>query len=447
MYAENGTKLRTGLAELLRQHRIQHRIGGRGLYTVPETTSRAERAELGRLILTYRQGVLVWCRDTAHAIDPYVVSNVTHLPPNPFVPAERDLGPLDSLKRALDATTDASNAPMPTLEDLTKRHPLPFVETWRHVARAAALSEHDINQSPGQRALTVQQALAVAGDIAAISQALIVLDRRYRNIPEWEPLRSPTQLGWAALACAADANLGAPDFSVDEHGWRPPVKLMRGPPRLGLLGALQSEHNLLVRLGTYPSALNLRLVVDSQRMISAGLADRAATVDPRLSEAWHRRAHTYGLLQRQLRNVGSLLGKGGLAAAEGANALSRLRAVPADVRPEPHLLAAFATLFARIDERIADIVDDSLQRGQLVERIQARKLDASTSKLIHQTQATFIPVTGPMATRLRAICRHRLRPGQSQTAAEAAELASRAELHAALVHEPQRRSAGPSMHL
>jgi len=77
------------------------------------------------------------------------------------------------------------------------------------------------------------------------------LDRRYRNIPEWEPLRSPTQLGWAALACAADANLGAPDFSVDEHGWRPPVKLMRGPPRLGLLGDRdgQPQHaGVVVRL-------------------------------------------------------------------------------------------------------------------------------------------------------------------------------------------------------
>src|SRR5262245_47396688 len=105
MYGENASKLRDGLADLLEQHRIQQRIGGRSIRTLPETTTLDERRALGRLIRIYREAVLAWCQQTAHAIDPYVVSNLTHLPPNPFVAAaHRELSPLDSFKRALDAT-------------------------------------------------------------------------------------------------------------------------------------------------------------------------------------------------------------------------------------------------------------------------------------------------------------------------------------------------------
>ncbi len=39
MYGETSGMLRDALGELLRQHRIQQRIGGAGLHTVPETTT------------------------------------------------------------------------------------------------------------------------------------------------------------------------------------------------------------------------------------------------------------------------------------------------------------------------------------------------------------------------------------------------------------------------
>ncbi len=75
------------------------------------------------------------------------------------------------------------------------------------------------------------------------------------------------------------------------------------------------------------NATNLRLVVDSQRLVSAHLAPYAARIDERLAERWAERAETYSVLQKELREIGGLLGKGGLAVAEGANAVARLKAL------------------------------------------------------------------------------------------------------------------------
>jgi len=436
MYGENGALLRTALAELLRQHRIQQRVG-RHWRTAPDVTTDAARAEASVLIRAYRQAVLVWCHQTAAAINPYVVSNVTHLPPNPFIGAERELAPLDSLERALRETRDASSAHLPTLALLTTPHELPLVESWRQIARAAALAEHDINAAPGARALTVEEALTVAGDVASISQALIVLDRRYKNLPNWEPLRKSTQLGWAALACALDASLGSPDLSIDDHGWRPRTKPIRGPARPGYLGVLQAEHNMLVRLSTRPTALNLRLIVDSQRLVSALLADRAEATDHQAAERWRRRASTYELLQRQLRDIGSLVGGGGAAAAQAAAAVSRLRSIPTTTRVEPRTIRGFATMFAHVDDRIAEIVENSREDGQYFERIKLPAVASDTRRLVHMAKETYVPVTLATQTRLRAIARHRLRqPATSMSADHSDGRKSRAEIQAALIHRP-----------
>lgn len=51
MYGETGAPMRAEMAALLRQHRVQQRLVG---------TTAEEREELGGLIRTYRQTVLVW---------------------------------------------------------------------------------------------------------------------------------------------------------------------------------------------------------------------------------------------------------------------------------------------------------------------------------------------------------------------------------------------------
>jgi hypothetical protein len=47
-----------------------------------------------------------------------------------------------------------------------------------------------------------------------------------------------------------------------------------------------------------PTATNLRLVVDSQGLVSAHLAPFAARIDARLAERWTQRSDTYSLIQQ-----------------------------------------------------------------------------------------------------------------------------------------------------
>ena len=56
-YGENSNQIRVELTTLLRQHRIQHRLGGRGLHTLPETTTIEQRQAMGELIQSYRRAV------------------------------------------------------------------------------------------------------------------------------------------------------------------------------------------------------------------------------------------------------------------------------------------------------------------------------------------------------------------------------------------------------
>ncbi len=72
MYGEASGILRDALGVLLRQHRIQQRIGGAGLHTVPETTTLDERKAIGEQIARYRYAVLVWGHQAMRAANPRI---------------------------------------------------------------------------------------------------------------------------------------------------------------------------------------------------------------------------------------------------------------------------------------------------------------------------------------------------------------------------------------
>lgn len=287
MYGENGAQMRTELAALLRQHRIMRRLA---------EDSSAERAAAGQQILRFRQTVLVWCTQAIGVARPLTFPNVPQKPADPFRAATDHGAAVAELARALEAARDQATTRPASSQEFTTPSTNTVVEHWRLAARAAALAEHDT--APDQAIhLTAAQARTIAGDVAAISQALVVLDRRYRNTPRWEPIAGCDRLGWAALATALDVSLGQPVYSVDQTGWRPRTKPIRGPAKPGVLGVLQAEHNLLVRLATFPDAMNLRLVVDSQRLLSAGLVPYAQRIDPDLAGQLGVRAATYSRIQ------------------------------------------------------------------------------------------------------------------------------------------------------
>ena len=92
MYGETGGLLRAELSELLRQHRIQQRIGGGGSHTVPVTTTPEERKQIGEQIRRYRQSALVWSHQATAAVAPGAASTLSKAPANPFRTSGPDLG-------------------------------------------------------------------------------------------------------------------------------------------------------------------------------------------------------------------------------------------------------------------------------------------------------------------------------------------------------------------
>lgn len=426
MYAETGAAMRQEFATLLRQHRVQQRLGG----------TRTERAELGTQMRQYRQNVLLWCRQALQSIAPLTFSNQAPAQPNPFRSAGsrgHDGTPAAELAQAIDHAVTESTATPATLEQITSPAPHPVVELWRRAARAAVLAEHDT--SPEYAAsMTTSQAQVVVGDVAAIAQTIVILDQRYRNTPSWEQLALGARLGWAALATALDVNLGQPDYSVDQLGWRPPVKLIRSDPKPGILGVLQAEHNLVVRMKAFPNATNLRYVLDSQRLLSRHLAPHASRIDERIGTRWNTRADTYADLQRLFRPISGQVGRGGYASAEGAAAVARIRALPDDTITEPRVLGGFQTLFDRLDRRIADVIDEGIDRRAFLQRVKVPRLVENSGGLVSPVRERFVPVDRTTNRELIATVRERLLPRPE--IAPATPGAHRADLHTALIHRP-----------
>ena len=438
MYGENGTRLRTELGVLLSRHRVQLHIGGGGTHTVPVTTTTEERQQIGEQIRRYRQSALVWCHQGTVAVAPTAVSALVRAPTNPFLAASEPHGALHAMQRTLEHTVRTSTAALPTLDELTTPHALPLVESWRQVARAAALGEHDFTTGLGQGRLDSRQQQTVIGDISAVVRALVVLDQRYRNIPGWEKLSHADRLGWGALACALDASLAPPDYSVDLRGWRPPIKLITGPAKPGLLGVLQAQHNLVLRMRTFPNALNLRLVVDSQRLLSGSISKLVQPVEPDLAEKWSAREQTYTTLQQELRNVAGNIGRGNLAVAEGSYAVSRATALTADNDLDPRALHGLDRLFDRLDHRIADVIDDGVRRNTYVARVSMPQLAADSGRMTAGLAERHVPFSASDRLDLSELIKSRLRPSSTPLAPPAAAR-SRAELHAAIVHRPRGR--------
>jgi len=437
MYGETGDLMRTELAALLRQHRILHRLGD---HASSARDAEPEREAAGMVIQQYRQTVLSWCAGAVMAAKPLVFSVALPAPANPFRASNDHGAAVSELARALTRARDASRSPLASASLLGTTSLNEVVEHWRRAARAAALAEHDTNGIAGQR-LTGPQAEALVGDVAAVTQALVVLDQRYLNIPGWERLTEPGRLGWAALATALDVSLGHPDYSVDSTGWRPRTHALRVGPQNGILGVLQAGHDLLVRLKSFPTAMNLRLIVDSQQRLSGRLANLVERTDAPRAAAWRARAATYSLIKQHLRNVAGRIGKGGPAVAEAANATARLRALPPETIVEPRVAAGFQTIFDGIDPRIADIIETGIDRCAYLQRVQVPRLVTDRGSLVTPVRERFIPLDRSANKEFVDAVRQLLRP-PGEPVSQAPGF-GRTDFASALIHRPTGRTRGP----
>jgi len=438
MYAENGGHLRAELSTLLRQHRVQQRLGGAGSHSIPETTTVEERRLLGEQIGRYRHSVLVWCVQAVRAANPRMNLQGT---------SARTRDPVEELRHRLDVAITHSSG-LPGLHELTTDQPFAMVESWRQVARAATLGEHDFDAGLGYGRLSQLQCMTLLKDATDVARGFVGLDRRYSNIPGWQPLEEAGWLGRAAETCATFAGYDEPDYTIDLRGWQPRRTLVEGPGLPVLTGVLQAQHNLLVHLGEFPDARSLRLVLDSQRIVSRD----AATFDPLAAMAWTRRASTYLRLIHATNDIGGTVGNGGSAAGEAALAASRIehltRAVQAgtataDSGPLRHL----AHLGRAIDERITQVIQQGARERIYFARVPFPRVDKDAAGLVKPTRQRYVPMTADLCQELLELVRDELRPEAEVPRAPKRAAASREELSAALVHRPEPRRAQSGLSL
>ncbi|CUR54283.1 hypothetical protein [Nocardioides sp.] len=435
-YGENGSQLRTEVATLLRQHRIQVRLGGSHGPFGQESTTMQQREELGRQIGRYRLAVLVWCQLAVRASSPMGGVAETSIRPR---------SPVDELRYRLTLAVRATGTALPALDELTTAQEFAIVETWRQAARAAALGEHDFAAGLGNGRLSAAQAQTLVTDAAEITRGLVTLDRRYENIPGWENLQGQGRLGRAADVCAESASGADMDYSVDLRGWRPRMATLEGSVMTGWRGVLQAEHNLLVALNNFPNARSLRLILDSQRVLSQEAAVRVVNMASRFSDKWLARGQTYGALVRETRDLGGRVGSGAEAASQGANAIGRLRKVRNGEAPESQQLRHLDRLFLQVDERLCDIIEQGTRERLYVHRVRLPRVIHQSEGLIKSVRERYVPITAPIQTDLVNVVKSQLRPPPAIATPPPAARSSRVELHEAITHRSERRGTNLSI--
>ena len=439
MYGENSGMIRAELTVLLRQHRIQQRLGGRGIHTVPETTTVQEREELGRQIARYRHSVLIWCLQAARAANPRI---------NLYGTSGRSRGPEEELSYRLTEAVKASSAGLPASEELTQTQDFPIVDIWRLAARAAALGEHDFGAGVGYGRLSEDQCMTVLKDAAEVTRALVGLDRRYEGIPGWEKLKDQGRVGRAAEVCAVHAGYDDPDYTVDLRGWRPPADLDHGPALPGIRGVLQGESNLLVTLKHFPDAHSMRLVLDSQRIVSHEVAMRVGGIAPPLREKWAARADTFKALVDETRNVRGLLGNGGPSAAQAARVASRAQKLDLDAGIDSKQVQQLDQLFSRIDARLADVIEHGVSERLYFMRVKLPRIDDRAGGILQPVRTRYVPINSPVHTDLIPMVRARLQPPPGQPCPPKGAARSRRDFEEAITHRPMPRGVttdGPSL--
>jgi hypothetical protein len=434
-YGENAGTIRDELGALLRHHRIQQRLGGLGNYRLPETTTAAEREQMGRVIRRYRYACLTWCRRAVEVVSPQA-----DLPPA----KSAGLSPIEQLRRQLGRSLRTPEDDGQSLIDLlTTDHDVDLLTRWQRVARAAALGEHDFAADVNLGWLSPEQARILVRDAADVIRGMVVLDRRYQRIPGWQPLPESTRLHRAAEA-VADRRAAAPqDLGVDARGWRPAPATITGPALPGVSGAVQAQHNMLVALADFPSALNLRRLLCAQARASHEAARLAAPTAPELVDRFLQREQVYRTLVAHSRNLGGLIGAGGPAMAESQNAVARLQRTPSNDADVKEPLGHLRRLFTSTDARLAATIERGLHDRLyfVAARSPRRPTDQPINTAVSR-RTGWMPMSVDTPTDLLPLVRGQLRtPPPPPRTTPAAAHDSRQAYQALLSQQPSVRRA------
>jgi hypothetical protein len=444
-YGENAGAIREALIALLQHHRIQQRLGGPGTYTVGESTTLAEREELGATIQRYRDTTLTWCHLALEATSPK--NDVSRGTPSNRSPVEELRFRLDRTQRTRPRGAEEGAPPLVDL--LTVTHEFELMGLWQQVARAAALGEHDFTADVSLARLTGAQAATVTKDAADVVRGVLVLDQRYSNIPGWRHIPDATRLSRAADEVSRQLASAAQDLSVDAHGWRPPPEHITQPALRGVEGAVQAERNMLVNLAECPNALNLRRLLHAQAQASYEAAEKSAVNAPELAKRFFERAQVYRTLVAQSRNLGGLVGDGGPAVAESQNAVARLRQASNREPGRSSALHELQRLFSAADARLATIIERGLNERLYFVSVKVPRMTDHQVNGVFQPRERWMPVTCFTPTDLLPSIREQLRPAPPPpppTPPQAAQ--ARTEYEAVMAQQPPvARNRSPSQPL
>lgn len=433
-YGENVGVIREQLAALLRQHRIQQRLGGVALHRSEPETTIPEREAMGRILRCYRDATLNWCHQALEAVGPKNdVRKMTF----------RDRTPQDDLRHRLDLTLqDTGTSGLVPLDMLAMEHRYDLMVRWQSIARAAALGEHDFAGEVNAGSLTPAQAITVARDAADIIRGLAVLDVRYKHVPGWTPVPLLPQLTRAAERVSVTAHERVLDLSVEDLGWRPPATGPEGPQAAGVAGAVQAQSRLLVELGRFPTALNLRRIIHAQVEVSLEAERHARKTAPELVGGFAERASVYRQLVAQSRNLGGLAGAGGSAVAESQNAISRLKNLALAATTQRASLLELHRLFLATDARVATTIEQGLDERVYFVAVRLPRMTDQQINGIYRPRTRYAPSTTRLQPGLLPLVRDHLQPAPQPAPQRPHSLALRHDYEAAIAHRPPPRN-GP----
>lgn len=408
MYGDNTAALRDNLAALMQITRSHEGLA---------TLTPAEVA----MISSFRTSLTLWCQQAVRASNPDGERGGR---------TPRTRGPAEELRYRIDQARSTYAASLPDLDQLTSPHTNHIVDLWRRAAKAAALGEHDFPAGLNYGNLTEHQAMTVLKDASEVARALTGLDRHYAAaVPGWEPITDAELLGRAAVVCAAHAGYSEPDYSVDRRGWRPPVQVVDGPVLPEFDGVLQAQNNLLVHLRHQPDAYSLRIILDSQRIVSARAAaiSNVAGAPAAVVERWRHRSETFRLLIDQTRNLRGLVGTGH-AAGQGALAAARIRDLPASARTGSQQLRHLDALFTHIDQRLAETIAAGADDRSYLMRVDLPRIDLSEPGAVKPQRARHIPLDVPRRAPVLDTAKNRLTPRRTVPAWSPVSTTQRREL-------------------
>lgn len=399
-YGENSQQMRESMAWLLGRHRILQQLGGPGSHTIKVWSTDAEGERMGQIIQRYRLATLTWCLQAVTAATPKTDLSGT---------TGRSRTPVEDLRYRLDEAVTAVGHREPMSDLLTSPHTNELMDAWQRLARAAALGEYDLGAGMNLGHLTPAQSRTVLKDPADLTRALLILDRRYKNIPGWHHFKESTRIGRAAEATSLIVDHERRHLAVDQRGWQPVAGVIDGPPLPGVAGAVQAQNNMLVDLARFPNALNLRRVCTPRPRYPTkppfAPSQRPPTCSSRSATARCCTAISSALAAT---SVASSV----VAATRWSKAKTPHRASnePPPARSERGELHGPAKLFTRTDVRVAVTIEHGFNEKLYFVSVNYPRLMDEQVNGVHPNCQRWMPVTSSVQTPMLGLVREQLRP-------------------------------------